>query len=166
MPAAEEWVRESQWYLDRDLTASVLARILAWQPEDAADRKVRDTEYGYFEKNQERMRYETFLKHGYQIGSGVVEAACRQLGTQRLDESGMQWREGSAEAVLAIQAKLKSSASTDLRAYWVTPFSHRHRVDWPARGAACFPWPRATFNRGSWCMACASLPSAYPKARR
>jgi len=110
-------VRASQWYLDRDLTASVLSRILEWQPEEEAAQKVRDTECGYFAKNQERMRYETFLKHGYQIGSGVVEAACRQVVTQRLDESGMHWREASAEAVLAIRAKLKSSAPTDLRAY-------------------------------------------------
>lgn len=116
-PEAATWVRDSQWYLDRDLTASALARILEWQPDDPEARAVRDREYGYFEKNQERMRYESFLKHGYQIGSGIVEAACRQLVTQRLDESGMHWRERSAEAVLAIRAKLKSSASTDLRTY-------------------------------------------------
>jgi hypothetical protein len=116
-PEAEAWVGDSQWYLDRDLTASVLARIQQWQPEAEAERQVRDTEYGYFQKNQERMRYETFLKHGYQMGSGVVEAGCRRLVTQRLDESGMHWREASAEAVLAIRAKLKSSAPTDLRGY-------------------------------------------------
>jgi hypothetical protein len=116
-PEAATWVRESQWLLDRDLTASALARIWEWQPADPEARKVRDTEYGYFKTNQERMRYGTFVKHGYQIGSGVVEAACRRLVTQRLDESGMHWREASAEAVLAIRAKLKSSAPVDLRAY-------------------------------------------------
>ena len=116
-PAAEQWVRESQWYLERDLPASVLARIREWQPQGEEERKLRETEYGYFQKNQERMRYETFLKHGYHIGSGVVEAACRQLVTRRLDESGMHWREASAEAVLAIRAKLQSTAPTDLRAY-------------------------------------------------
>jgi hypothetical protein len=99
------------------MPATVLARLQEWRPKSAEDREVRDREYGYFAKNQERMRYETFLKHGYQIGSGLVEAACRQLVTQRLDESGMHWREASAEAVLAIRAKLKSSAPLDLRAY-------------------------------------------------
>jgi hypothetical protein len=115
--AAEAWVRESQWYLDRDLTATVVARIGEWQPEGEAERKVRDTEYGYFAGNQERMRYATFLKRGLHIGSGIVEAACRQLVTQRLKESGMHWREETAEAVLAIRAKLKSTAPTDLRSY-------------------------------------------------
>lgn len=116
-PEAAAWVRGSQWYLERDLSVSVLLRIQEWQPEDATERQVRDTEYGYFAKNRERMRYGTFLKHGYQIGSGMIEAGCRQLVTQRLDESGMHWREASAEAVLAIRAKLKSTAATDLRAY-------------------------------------------------
>jgi len=115
--AGKEWVQGCQWYLDRDMTASVLARIQEWQPKAEAERELRDTEYAYFEQNQERMRYETFLKHGYHIGSGVVEAGCRQLVRQRLDEAGMHWREESAEAVLAIRAKLKSTAPTDLRAY-------------------------------------------------
>lgn len=115
--AGREWVHACQWYLDRDLTASALAKIQEWQPEADADRKLLDTEYEYFAQNQERMRYDTFLKHGYHIGSGVVEASCRQLVTQRLDEAGMHWRKESAEAVLAIRAKLKSTAPTDLRAY-------------------------------------------------
>jgi hypothetical protein len=115
--AAEAWVRDSQWYLDRDLTATVVARIGEWRPEGEAERKVRDTEYGYFAGNQERMRYATFLKRGLHIGSGIVEAGCRQLVTQRLKESGMHWREETAEAVLAIRAKLKSTAPTDLRSY-------------------------------------------------
>jgi len=145
-PEAEAWVRESQWYLDRDLTATVMARIREWQPEDEAGRKARDTEHGYFANNQERMRYETFLKHGYQIGSGVVEAACRQVVTQRLDESGMHWREASAEAVLAIRARLKSSAPTDLRyrrrkqpAY----FLHRTLRPGPLQGACAHNDARA-----------------------
>jgi hypothetical protein len=115
--AGKEWVAACQWYLDRDLAVSVLNKIQEWEPVAAADRKLRDTEYGYFAHNQERMRYETFLKRGYHIGSGVVEASCRQVVTQRLDEAGMHWREESAEAVLAIRAKLKSTAAVDLRAY-------------------------------------------------
>jgi len=115
--AAKEWVHDCQWSLERDITTHVLNRIAAWEPEDAEDGKLRDREYGYFENNQERMRYQSFLARGYHIGSGTVESACRRLVTQRLKEAGMHWREETAEAVLAIRARLKSTAPTDLRAH-------------------------------------------------
>lgn len=115
--AAKKWVTDCQWYLDRDLTETVLANIQEWKPENKEDLKLRDTEFGYFANNRERMRYGTFLKRGYHIGSGVVEASCKQLVGKRLDQTGMHWRQASAEAVLAIRAKLKSTAPTDLRDY-------------------------------------------------
>jgi len=116
-PAADEWVKHGQWFLDRDLPESALAQIAEWQPQSAEEQKLRATEIGYFTENQERMRYGTFLKRGYHIGSGVVEATCRQLVTQRLKQVGMHWREKSAEAVVTLRARLKSSDSTDLRMY-------------------------------------------------
>lgn len=69
--AGKEWVQASQWYLDRDLSVSVLNKIAEWQPETEADRQVRDTEYGYFAENQERMRYETFTNRGYHRPGGT-----------------------------------------------------------------------------------------------
>jgi hypothetical protein len=35
------------------------------------------------------------------IGSGVTEAACQVIVTQRLYGSGMRWKEGGAAAVLS-----------------------------------------------------------------
>ena len=56
----------------------------------------------YFEKNRERMRYRHFREHGYFIGSGVVEAACKTLVAQRLKGSGMGGeRAGVPELVVA-----------------------------------------------------------------
>lgn len=115
--AGKQWVSDCQWYLDHDLPTSVLNKIAEWEPETEADRKLREREHGYFEKNQERMRYQSFLARGYHIGSGVIESGCKRLVTQRMKEAGMHWREETAEAVLAIRARLKSTAPTDLRQY-------------------------------------------------
>ena len=63
------------------------------------------------------MRYKTFLKHGDQIATGVMEAACKQVVHQRLDQVGMHWRPETAEAFVALRAAVLSSAPPDLRPF-------------------------------------------------
>ncbi len=46
------------------------------------------------------MRYFELQKQGLMIGSGIVEAACKTLVTQRLKQSGMRWSVGGAQAIL------------------------------------------------------------------
>jgi len=45
----------------------------------------------YYTNNQDRMHYAEYRKHGYWIGSGTVESACKQIATARLKISGAQW---------------------------------------------------------------------------
>jgi hypothetical protein len=54
----------------------------------------------YFQTNRARMRYAELRGRGFPIGSGVVEAACKTLVTQRLKLSGMRWSTGGAQAIL------------------------------------------------------------------
>jgi hypothetical protein len=54
----------------------------------------------YFQTNRARMRYAELRRRGFPIGSGVVEAACKTLVTQRLKLSGMRWSTGGAQAIL------------------------------------------------------------------
>ena len=63
----------------------------------------------YFRRNRHRMRYaETQARH-LPIGSGIVEAACKTLVTQRLKRSGMRWRHAGGQAILTLRALLQSS---------------------------------------------------------
>jgi hypothetical protein len=57
----------------------------------------------YFRTNEARMRYAELKAKGFPIGSGVVEAACKTLVTQRLKLSGMRWSCAGAQAVLTQQ---------------------------------------------------------------
>ena len=57
-------------------------------------------ELAYFRKNRKRMNYAELKAKGFMIGSGVVEAACKTLVTQRLKQSGMRWSVSGAQAVL------------------------------------------------------------------
>ena len=54
----------------------------------------------YFRTNRARMRYADLAAKGFPIGSGVVEAACKTLVTQRLKLSGMRWSTAGAQAIL------------------------------------------------------------------
>jgi hypothetical protein len=59
-----------------------------------------ERELKYFRKHRHRMRYSALLAQGLPIGSGVVEAACKTLVSQRLKLSGMRWSNDGAQAIL------------------------------------------------------------------
>jgi len=57
----------------------------------------------YVKENEGAMRYEVFRAKGYDIGSGVVEGACKHVVGKRLKQSGMIWSRRGSEAVLALR---------------------------------------------------------------
>jgi len=71
------------------------------------------TELAYFRKHRERMRYQRFAADGLPIGSGVVEAACKTLVTQRMKQSGMRWGEDGGQAVLTVRGWTQSGDRFD-----------------------------------------------------
>ena len=71
------------------------------------------TELAYFRKHRHRMRYQQFADEGLPIGSGVVEAACKTLVTQRMKQSGMRWGEDGGQAILTVRGWTQSSGRFD-----------------------------------------------------
>lgn len=70
-------------------------------------------ELAYFRKNRHRMRYAELAKQGLPIGSGVVEAACKTLVTQRMKQSGMRWNEDGGQAILTVRGWTQSGDRFD-----------------------------------------------------
>jgi len=66
------------------------------------------TELNFFRNNRHRMHYATWAARGLPIGSGVTEAACKTLATQRMKRSGMHWRKEGGQAVLTFRAMAQS----------------------------------------------------------
>jgi hypothetical protein len=58
----------------------------------------------YLAKNVARMRYDEYLSQGYPIASGVIEGACRHLVKDRMERTGMRWRESHAGRMLYLRA--------------------------------------------------------------
>ena len=63
---------------------------------------------GYFRGNRHRMGYADAKSKGLPIGSGVVEAACKTLVTERLKRSGMRWGPRGGQAILTLRSLVQS----------------------------------------------------------
>jgi hypothetical protein len=63
-----------------------------------AKRKAIATEIKYLAKRKELTKYKELLDAKLPIGSGIVEAACKTLATERLKRSGMRWGDDGCQA--------------------------------------------------------------------
>jgi hypothetical protein len=120
---SKAWLAARLAELKADQLDKVLDDLRAWRPTSESKKQLRQSTYAYFASNAERMRYKTFLDRGYHIGSGVVEATCKHVVAQRLDQAGMHWRQESAEAIVALRAAQLSTIPTDLTPYCTMPYS-------------------------------------------
>lgn len=64
--------------------------------------------YRYLQTRRRHMRYAEYRRLGLPIGSGVTEAACKTVYTQRLKLSGMRWRWAGAQTILTLRVILLS----------------------------------------------------------
>jgi len=67
-----------------------------------------DQAYAYLKKRTHWMRYRHYSSQRLPIGSGVTEAACKIVFTQRLKRSGMSWTREGGQVIL------------DLRVIWLS----------------------------------------------
>jgi len=65
-------------------------------------------ELTYFRNQRSRMNYPEYLRQNLPIASGVVEAACKTLVTQRLKCSGMAWTVAGGQAILTLRSLIQS----------------------------------------------------------
>jgi hypothetical protein len=59
--------------------------------------------YRYLQRRRQHLRYAAYRRLGLPIGSGVTEAACKTVYTQRLKLSGMHWHKDGAQKVLQLR---------------------------------------------------------------
>ena len=63
----------------------------------------------YFRNQRPRMNYPEYLRQHLPIASGVIEAACKTLVTQRLKCSGMAWSSAGGQAILTFRSLIQSA---------------------------------------------------------
>ena len=89
--------------LDGDNGVENVIRALAYLRKEHPTNKILERELKYFRAHRHNMHYWKWREQGLPVGSGVVEAACKSLVTQRLKLSGMMWSEEGAQSIITLR---------------------------------------------------------------
>ena len=90
--------------------ADQVIRVLKYQCSRARGHKRArlQAELTYFRNQRPHMEYAAYLRQGLPIASGVIEATCKTLVTQRLKRSGMAWAHAGGQAILTLRSLIQS----------------------------------------------------------
>jgi hypothetical protein len=93
-----------------DQGADRIIRVLRYHSGRARGRKRErlKAQLTYFRNQRDRMHYAQYIRAGLPIASGVIEATCKTLVTQRLKQSGMAWTIPGGQAILTLRSLIQS----------------------------------------------------------
>jgi len=116
--AAHAWLKRMRDWLKQepDAVSRILHSATKYRSQgvlSAAKTKVYQGAYNYLKTHQRWMDYRKYRRYGLPIGSGVTEAACKTVFTQRFKESGMTWKLEGGHTILVLRlAKLSGVWNT------------------------------------------------------
>jgi hypothetical protein len=120
--AQHEWVAQAKQALWDGLIDDVIGACLDLvRSEDSSDPAFVTARY--FDQNRQRMDYPTYRRHGYQIGSGTIESAAKQIGMMRMKVAGAIWNEDNARLVAKARAAFLSNEWDELAAFRALPLA-------------------------------------------
>lgn len=95
-----QWVKITENPLFLGNIQQVTQRIRQLGEASPPHQEELNAQAAYFEKHAHRMQYQTFREKGYQIGSGIVESACKPVVAFRCKQAGMKWKNKGIDAIL------------------------------------------------------------------
>lgn len=115
---AERWVLERARGILAGRSSAVAGGIRRSATKRSLTKKKREAVDGaakYLRNHRKMLYYDTALREGWPIATGVIEGACRHLVKDRMEITGARWSLQGAESVLDLRA-LRTSGDFD--AYW------------------------------------------------
>jgi hypothetical protein len=106
--AGAQWfVKMRRWLRDRPQGAAHVVRSAMQYLDRRKMTKAQKAEfwkaYRYLRRHRRWMDYPGYRRRGLPIGSGVTEAACKTVFTQRFKRSGMRWHHESGQVILDLR---------------------------------------------------------------
>lgn len=117
---AHAWYEKYRTILKEDPNgASKLLRAVRYRRSCMKSDPEIDAEIKYLQHNRTRMNYYELRKKKLPIGSGVVEAACKNLIGARLKKSGMRWTIEGGQTILTLRSLILSNRWEQFWVYFV-----------------------------------------------
>lgn len=104
----KQWMETQKQMLLSGGVVQLIAELKSCRALNKEARKAKADVVRYYERNQSRMQYHTYLEEGYMVGSGAIEAAHRSVVQQRLKLSGQRWSLKGAQQIVNLRACKKS----------------------------------------------------------
>jgi hypothetical protein len=106
--AAAQWfARMRRWLRERPQGAAHVVRSalqrLDRRPMSKAQRAAFWKAYRYLRRHRRWMDYAGYRRRGLPLGSGVTEAACKTVFTQRFKRSGMRWGRATGQVIVDLR---------------------------------------------------------------
>jgi hypothetical protein len=97
------WLRDKRNGVFRVLHSAAALRSRSRRSWTRAEQKAFREGYRYLRKRKPYLDYAAYRARGLPIGSGVTEAACKTLFTQRLKQSGMTWEIDGGQVIVDLR---------------------------------------------------------------
>jgi hypothetical protein len=88
-----------------------------------AEHKDYHTAYNYLSNRMQLMDYAGYRRRGLAIGSGITEAACKTIFTQRFKQSGMKWSLEGGQVILDLRVTYLSGLWNTVYEAYITSLS-------------------------------------------
>lgn len=112
------WLKDKRRGVNRVLHSAAALRRRQRRKWTRKEQKEYQKGYGYLRKYLKFMDYASYRRQKLAIGSGVTEAACKTVFTQRLKQSGMTWYVAGGQVILDLRTILLSGVWDEVhRAY-------------------------------------------------
>lgn len=99
--------------------------------------KVYEQAYAYIKKRSHWMCYRSYRRQHLPIGSGITEAACKIVFTQRLKRSGMAWTISGGQVILNLRVIWLSGVWEDVHQRYLASKSMPVTQGDVSKGARC-----------------------------
>ena len=105
-PDVEQYVKDMLWLMLSGAVGMMISGIRIASKKKGitkANSKELEKIVNFLEANRSRMKYDEYLAKGYPIATGFIEGACRHVIKDRMERSGMRWKEKGACSMLNLR---------------------------------------------------------------
>lgn len=104
----KQWIAKQKEKLLDNKVREVIKLIAKIKSKNSMAEKSRQDVIRYYQANESRMQYGTYIQQEYLVGSGAIESAHRNVIQQRMKLSGQRWSHNGVQCIANLRTCSKS----------------------------------------------------------